>query len=160
MHCTGVGTARCAVRSAQRADPTSSILRRRKSKTPRKPASVFPLPVGEVSKIECRSSTAGTQSNCAWLNPGKLSWNHFDNRGCKRRERICGSPATFAVTIVDLALLTLRIYRKVFVLETLGNAFGSLHLNLFRRLIQRLIGFATLLRATHIGGGVTKRNAR
>ena len=51
----------------------SSSFRRRKSKTPRNPASVLPLPVGEVRRIDCRSRMAGTQSNCACVKSPNVS---------------------------------------------------------------------------------------
>src|SRR5437763_17101300 len=59
----------------------ASIFRRRESKTPRKPASVFPLPVGEVSRIDLRSKIAGTQRSCACVKSAKLARNHFARRG-------------------------------------------------------------------------------
>jgi len=43
----------------------TSILLSKKSKTPRKPASVLPLPVGEVRRIDSRCKIDGTQRNCA-----------------------------------------------------------------------------------------------
>src|SRR5438093_9046277 len=61
-----------------------SIWRRRESKTPRNPARVFPLPVGEVRRIDSRFRTEGTQSNCAWVNAGKLAKNQSRKRGCRR----------------------------------------------------------------------------
>jgi hypothetical protein len=73
MHCTLVERDRAeldwhlAHRTAPQAVPTLSISRRRKSKMPRNPAKVLPLPVGEVSKIDCRSKIAGTASSWAWV---------------------------------------------------------------------------------------------
>src|SRR5205814_5091879 len=62
--------------------PFDSSSRRSESKTPRKPASVFPLPVGEVSRIDSWLRTEGTQSNWAWVKPGKLAKNQSRKRGC------------------------------------------------------------------------------
>src|SRR5438270_13432579 len=64
-----------------RSVPASSF-RRSESKTPRKPASVFPLPVGEVSKMDLRSRIAGTQRSCACVKSANLARNHFARRGC------------------------------------------------------------------------------
>src|SRR2546423_11108592 len=65
---------------------SASISLRSAQKTRKTPASVFPLPVGEVSKIDSRSRIAGTASNCAWVKSGKFSPNHLTSCGCKRRE--------------------------------------------------------------------------
>src|SRR4029434_10250929 len=64
--------------------PPESSSRRSESKTPRNPARVFPLPVGEVRRIDSRFRTEGTQSNCAWVNAGKLAKNQSRKRGCRR----------------------------------------------------------------------------
>src|SRR5438046_4006843 len=88
MHCT------------PSSDSPFSSLRRRKSKTPRNPASVLPLPVGEVSKIECGSNAAGTQSNWACVNVANVSQNHRAKRGCKRANNWRGEAArTDRVTV-------------------------------------------------------------
>src|ERR1700682_2792399 len=75
--------------------PASSF-RSSASKIPRKPASVFPLPVGEVSKIDSRSRIAGTANNCAWVKPAKFSRNHSASRGCKRAVSKAGMAPTCA----------------------------------------------------------------
>src|SRR5213078_1717645 len=88
MHCT------------PSSDSPFSSLRRRKSKTPRNPASVLPLPVGEVSKIECGSNADGTQSNWACVNVANVSQNHRAKRGCKRANNWRGEAArTDRVTV-------------------------------------------------------------
>src|SRR2546421_9538788 len=74
--------------------PASSF-RRSESKTPRKPASVFPLPVGEVSKMDLRSRIAGTQSSCACVKSAKLARNHFARRGCSLFARALGVAAAW-----------------------------------------------------------------
>src|SRR5947207_9671527 len=88
MHCT------------PSSDSPFSSLRRRKSKTPRNPASVLPLPVGELSKIECGSNAAGRQSNWACVNVANVSQNHRAKRGCKRANNWRGEAArTDRVTV-------------------------------------------------------------
>src|SRR6266496_6299686 len=102
IHCTLVGTSRRDVRERRSASflHSFSSLRRRKSKTPRNPASVLPLPAGEVSKIECGSNAAGTQSNWACVNVANVSQNHRAKRGCKRANNWRGEAArTDRVTV-------------------------------------------------------------
>src|SRR5438105_8005300 len=73
----------------------ASSFRRSESKTPRKPASVFPLPVGDVSRIDLRSRIAGTQSSCACVKSAKLARNHFARRGCSLFARALGVAAVW-----------------------------------------------------------------
>src|ERR1700719_414427 len=94
MHSTPVGTSRrCAVRAADggRALP---VVRSKKSKTARNPASVLPLPVGEGRRIDCRFKIAGTASNWAWGKLGKLFRTQRARRGCSRRA------SSFSVSVV------------------------------------------------------------
>src|SRR5207249_7446294 len=53
-----------------------------------------------------------------------------------------------------------RIYRKMFVLQMLGDALGLFHFDLFARGIQRLVRFTALGRAAHVSSSVRKRDAR
>src|SRR6266487_221795 len=63
-------------------------------------ACVVSLPVGEVSKIECGSNAAGTQSNWACVNVANVSQNHRAKRGCKRANNWRGEAArTDRVTV-------------------------------------------------------------
>src|SRR5437764_544724 len=63
--------------------PRSSC-RSNASKIPRNAASVLPLPVGEVRRIDLRSRMDGTQSCCACVKFRYELLNHLASRGCNR----------------------------------------------------------------------------
>src|SRR5947209_5705119 len=71
MHCT------------LRVSAPASSFRRSESKMPRNAASVLPLPVGEVRRIDSRSRMAGTQSRWACVTFAKAPLSQLASCGCK-----------------------------------------------------------------------------
>src|SRR5436189_3584421 len=65
----------------------ASIFLNSASKIPRNAASVLPLPVGDASRIDLRTSTTGTESSWAWVKLWYAPSNHSARRGwsCFRR---------------------------------------------------------------------------
>src|SRR5436190_18413480 len=65
----------------------ASIFFNSASKIPRNAASVFPLPVGDASRIDLRTRSAGTESSWAWVKFWYAPSNHSARRGwsCFRR---------------------------------------------------------------------------
>jgi hypothetical protein len=64
---------------------------------PRKPASVFPDPVGEERRTDCFAAISGMQSSCASVGLPKVLRNHWATVGCRVLSKV-GS--IFAVTTV------------------------------------------------------------
>src|SRR5438874_392130 len=74
------------------------------------------------------------------------------NSGIRRARLATANP------VADGRALALRVNREMFVLKTLGNALCLLQLDLFGRGVERVVGFAALFRAAHVGGRVRQRN--
>ncbi len=56
--------------------------------------------------------------------------------------------------------LPVRINWEMLVLEMFGNALRLFHLDLFRRFIERIVGFAAFLGPAHVSRGMRERNSR
>src|SRR4029077_8835195 len=78
------------------------------------------------------------------LRPANFLWAHRRSTDCRKTDR-----ETFDAKGCSLAL---RIYRKMLVLKTLGDGFGLLRLDLFGRVVERIVRLAAFGRATYISG--------
>src|ERR1700683_1737685 len=76
----------------------ASLALARKSKTPRKAASVLPLPVGEETRVEWPSRISGTAKSCAGAKWPNRPRTHRASAGCSAAAS-CASESRGAATL-------------------------------------------------------------